>query len=216
MAEIINLVKPRKPLLKRLRGLSGLVFDWDGVFNGGYKGDGIHSGYFEPDILGINIFRFAYWLETKLVLPVMIITGANNPSAEQLCKREHYNILSLGVIDKGEMLNKNCNTLGITPIDCGVFFDDLNDLSMVMLCGVRCMISRLASANSQEIIKDSFNIDYQSEVQSGNYAIREIIEMMLYDLGSLNDVISHRAKCSEDYLSFLSEREKVVFKTQRQ
>jgi 3-deoxy-D-manno-octulosonate 8-phosphate phosphatase (KDO 8-P phosphatase) len=210
MAEVINLIKPHRPLANRLKKLSALVFDWDGVFNNGYKGEGIQSGYHEPDILGINMLRFSYWLERKSVLPVMIITGTQNPSAKQLCKREHYNYLISGVIDKGAILREHCEELDIVSSDCVVFFDDLNDLSMVTDCGVRCMISRLVSPRSESIIKDSFNIDYLSDVPGGNFAIRNIIECMLEDLCTLDQVILHRTQCSEEYLGFLHDREKIV------
>ena len=54
---------PTSVLRERLRGIRGLVSDWDGVFNAGSKGDGTSSTFGEPDSMGMNLLRYALWRE---------------------------------------------------------------------------------------------------------------------------------------------------------
>ena len=56
---------PTSVLRERLRGIRGLVSDWDGVFNAGSKGDGTSSTFGEPDSMGMNLLRYALWRAAK-------------------------------------------------------------------------------------------------------------------------------------------------------
>lgn len=212
MAEIINLDKPKKPLLSRLKSISALIFDWDGVFNSGYKGIDHASGYFEPDILGLNMLRFSFWLKTNSILPVVIISGAENPNSKALSQREHFNFLLNGVFNKGKSLDVLSESHGLDIRNAALFFDDLNDLSMLPKCGVTSMIGRDASSASQKIIHAKYKLDYISNFESGGYALREIFERMLEDLDMLENIIDHRSELSDAYLDYMKDREKIKLK----
>src|SRR5580698_1227362 len=83
----------------KLSHVKAFLFDWDGVFNSGVKGEGIHSGFTEADSMGLNMLRLSYWLTNSKIPLLGIITGQNNQSAIQLAKREHFNAVYYGFLN---------------------------------------------------------------------------------------------------------------------
>ncbi len=52
-----SFVTPVEELIQKLDECRAVVFDWDGVFNAGRKGQASSSGFSEVDSMGTNMLR---------------------------------------------------------------------------------------------------------------------------------------------------------------
>ncbi|MBN1237342.1 MAG: phosphatase, partial [Gammaproteobacteria bacterium] len=100
---------PARDIAARLGAIRGLVFDWDGVFNAGSKGEAASSTFDEADSMGINLLRYALW-RTRGELPkVGLITGEDNPSARLFAARERFHAVHSGVRNKAVAVDAFCS-----------------------------------------------------------------------------------------------------------
>ena len=58
---------------RELRKVNVFIFDWDGVFNDGFKDSDRGSGFSEADSMGVNMLRFNNWRIQKKAPLVFII-----------------------------------------------------------------------------------------------------------------------------------------------
>mgnify|MGYP000391914701 CR=1 FL=1 len=68
-------ITPADELARRLVDIKAVIFDWDGVFNGGVKGEGVSSTFNEADSMGTNMLRYGLWRKTKTPPVTTIISG---------------------------------------------------------------------------------------------------------------------------------------------
>jgi 3-deoxy-D-manno-octulosonate 8-phosphate phosphatase (KDO 8-P phosphatase) len=197
----------------KLGNLKAIVADWDGVFNNGCKSADMGSGFSEPDSLGLNMFRFAYWLETQTILPIAIITGEPNESAKMLAKREKFNGLYFGTKDKKSALNHFTEANQLHLANTAVFFDDIIDVSMLKDTGLRFMVNRPGPKAFEEYIVKNHLADYITSTFGGQNAVREIAELLLVMNGSLDRVIEERTRFSDAFKTYMEAREGVKLNT---
>lgn len=197
----------------KLANLKAIVADWDGVFNNGCKSADMGSGFSEPDSLGLNMFRFAYWLETQTILPISIITGEPNESAKMLAKREKFNGLYFGTKDKKSALNHFTEANQLHLANTAVFFDDIIDVSMLKDTGLRFMVNRPGPKAFEEYIVKNHLSDYITSTFGGQNAVREIAELLLVMNGSLDRVIEERTRFSDAFKTYMEAREEVKLNT---
>lgn len=197
----------------KLANLKAIVADWDGVFNNGCKSADVGSGFSEPDSLGLNMFRFAYWLETQTILPIAIITGEPNESAKMLAVREKFNGLYFGTKDKKSALNHFTEANQLHLANTAVFFDDIIDVSMLKDTGLRFMVNRPGPKAFEEYIVKNHLADYITSTFGGQNAVREIAELLLVMNGSLDRVIEERTRFSDAFKTYMEAREGVKLNT---
>src|SRR5690606_13261376 len=136
---------PAREIAARLGSMRGLVFDWDGVFNAGSKGEAASSTFDEADSMGINLLRYAMW-RARGELPVTgLVTGEDNPSARLFAARERFHAVHARVRNKAAAVDTFCAAHGIRSRELIFVFDDVNDLGMAAKCGVRVLVRRDAS-----------------------------------------------------------------------
>lgn len=196
----------------KLANITAIVADWDGVFNDGSKSAEKGSGFSEPDILGLNMFRFWYWMQTKTHLPIAIVTGEPNESAKMLAKREKYNALYFGVKDKLSTMKHFCEENHLNISTTAVFFDDIIDVSMLRDSGLRFMINRSGPHAFKEYIANNHLADYITLSYGGQGAIREVVELMLVMNGSFEKVIEERTRY-EHFKAYLQSRDEIKLST---
>ena len=78
------------------------------------------------------------------------ISGEKNPSAFYFCERENFNYSFFKVANKINALNFICEKENIKHAEVAYFFDDVLDLSMAEVCGVRILISIIRSQYPKE------------------------------------------------------------------
>jgi 3-deoxy-D-manno-octulosonate 8-phosphate phosphatase (KDO 8-P phosphatase) len=194
----------------RWSNIRALVFDWDGVFNSGEKSLHSPSGFFEADSMGVNMLRFSLWLRDGKMPPVAIITGANNPGAQQWAEREHPDALYSKVLNKEEKLRDFCNASGIKPHEVAFFFDDILDLNAAKIAGLRMLIDRPGAPHFRDYCSHNELIDFSSTQPGGKYGLREACDELLVLGNAMENVIQLRMKTLGEYTDYLQERNAII------
>ncbi len=191
---------------ENLKAIKALIFDWDGVFNEGWKGENVLSPFSEVDSMGINMLRFALWLKSGIVPPVFIVTGLHNISAQAIANREGFSGLYLEVKDKSKAIEHIESTFKIKPQEMVCFFDDILDIPMVRDCALRMFIHRKSNPLFEKFVIENQLCDYVTATESGKPAIREICEFLLGMGGMYDDTISKRISFSDEFQEFMKQR----------
>ena len=195
--------------LSKAQQIKCLIFDWDGVFNSGVKGDGVFSNFSEVDSMGLNILRFGHKIFSNQILIAGIISGENNPSTEKFVNREHLNFKCLGFKNKTEGLSIVLKKYGITPDQTAFVFDDILDLSVAKECGLRFKISRNATPMFDKYVETNQLADYITANAGSEFAVREICELLLASFGVYNRAVDSRIAFDSDYANYIAERNSI-------
>ncbi len=204
-----DFVTPFFDIKEKMRHIRAYLFDWDGVFNAGIKGEGTNSTYSEVDSMGTNLLRFGHWLNHNALPLFGIITGQNNMSALQLSKREHFDFAYSGFINKLDALDHIQQTFQVEPDQVAFIFDDVLDLSVAEKCGLRFFINRSASPLLNAYVADKHMCDYITAHGASDHAVREVCELMLGISGVFFDVVDERIVFDNKYKQYLSLRNTV-------
>jgi 3-deoxy-D-manno-octulosonate 8-phosphate phosphatase (KDO 8-P phosphatase) len=210
-------VTPPEALQKKFLRIRALVFDWDGVFNAGEKGESVTSHFTEPDSMGSNMLRFGLWMPQKKMPVVAVITGVDNRSAMHLARREHFQAVYSGIQRKRLALEHLCAAHGLRPEQIAYLYDDINDLDVAARCGVRILVDRAASPMFRYYVMIKKLADYVTGSTAGRYGVREAAELMLALLGRYVEAVDARVAWDRDYQTYLTERQSILtqFYTQR-
>jgi len=200
---------PIEELSEKILRVRGIIFDWDGVFHGGWKGEGQSGLFSEADSMGINMLRYGIWRRIGKLPFMAIISGENDKTASYFAGREHFNAVYTGIADKKQALDRVCEAAVISPLEVGCVFDDINDLSMVKHCGLRVQVRRLASPLFMEYTKRRGLCDYITGNPPDGHAVREFCELFLGISGNFQEVIESRMAFDEDYQKYWKERNEV-------
>lgn len=189
----------------------GVVFDWDGVFNGGRKGAATHSDFSEADSMGTNMLRYGLWRSLGELPYAAIISGENNPTAVRFAEREHFNAVFTGIRDKRRVIEKIVAGHGVAGEQLVCVFDDINDLGMASMCRVRVMVRRNASPMLTDYAARNGLCDYVTG--SSDHAVRETCELLLGLLGAFDDVVQSRVAVDDEYQRYFAARQAVPCQT---
>jgi 3-deoxy-D-manno-octulosonate 8-phosphate phosphatase (KDO 8-P phosphatase) len=195
---------------KKLQNIRGLLFDWDGVFNSGKKSSEHPSTFSEIDSMGINLLRFAIWLETGIVPFTGIITGQINDSAFELAKREHFHAVYFNFKSKKEALDHIKEEFEIKPSQMAFVFDDVLDISAAKHSGLSMLVKRTSSPLLTNFILNNGLADYITAHTASENAIREICELLIGLKGRYDEVLEKRIQFSEEYSDYLQQRNQIT------
>lgn len=193
-----------------LRRCRGAVFDWDGVFNSGRKGMSTESDFTEADSMGTNMLRYGLWRSAGQLPFTAIISGEDNKSAIRFARRECFDSVYTGIKDKRNVIEHLSSQNNIDAKELICVFDDINDLGMAELCGVRLMVRRDASPLLKEYAVQRSLCEYVTG--SSEFAVREICELLLGLLGAHDDVVQSRVAYDEEYRRYFQARQAVTTK----
>jgi 3-deoxy-D-manno-octulosonate 8-phosphate phosphatase (KDO 8-P phosphatase) len=193
-------------LSQKLQGVNAYIFDWDGVFNNGSKGEDGSSPFNEVDSMGINMLRYNHYVRKENNPIAGIITGENNPVAFTFARREHFHAVYYGIKNKKDALLHLCAAHDIQPKEVAYFFDDITDLEVASLCGLRIMVGRKCNPMLLKLATDRHFADYITANDGGNNAIREATELLKSLSGRYDDTIMQRATYTEHYRDYLNSR----------
>ena len=204
-------------IVAKLKKIRALIFDWDGVFNDGFKGERVSSTFGEADSMGINMLRYGLWRNNGQLPAVALISGQNNKTALQFALREHFHDVYSGISDKRLAIQHLCTVRRVKPDQIACVFDDINDLGMVSVCGLSCLVNRPASPLLRRYISDKKICDYITGNSSRNHAVREIAELFLGLMGLYETVIESRIAYDQQYQHYFRQRQAVstLFFTQQ-
>jgi 3-deoxy-D-manno-octulosonate 8-phosphate phosphatase (KDO 8-P phosphatase) len=194
-------------LQNRLSNIKAIITDWDGVFNNGIKSRQTPSHYSEIDSMGINLLRYSFWLKNQQVLPIVIITGADNPVAIELAKREKFTQMYSHILHKEEALWHFCEKNSLKPENIAFVFDDANDLNVAKQCGLRFAVKRLVTPLFTEFVRENDLADYITSAEGGQNAVREITELVMYLQGNYKQVLEDRMQFNNNYREYWTARQ---------
>lgn len=206
-----ELLFPQDELMERLRGIRAVLFDWDGVFNDGWKDIDGGSPFSEVGSMGVNMLRFGLWLQHREQLPyAAVITGQHNPYAEKFAQREKLHGLYMGFIDKREAFDAFLKKHGLKEEEVSFFFDDAIDLAVADRCGLRILMRGQASEIFVKHAVQRGSVDIITALSGGQNGLREATDALLTLMGRYAEVIDHRAGYDAVYQRYFGQRQDVT------
>jgi 3-deoxy-D-manno-octulosonate 8-phosphate phosphatase (KDO 8-P phosphatase) len=197
---------PVKELKLKLSKTRAIIFDWDGVFNNGSKSDSSGSPFSEPDSMGVNLLRLSFWLAHHRVPPTAILSGEENKAGLYLAKREHFSSVYFKSTNKIKSLHHFMKEYGLAPEEIIFVFDDVLDLSLAEVCGVRIQVNRPAGVLFNQWVALHHFADYVTASEGGNFAVREACELLMGLNGSFDTALQERMTFGRHYQQYLAER----------
>lgn len=194
-------------LAHRLEHVRAFVFDWDGVFNRGEKGEGVASTFAEPDSMGTNLLRYAFWRRHHRLPVCAIVSGAHNASAKAFAQREHFDAVYSGLLHKAEAFESLERTHSLRRDEIAWVFDDANDFSVAQDCALRFLVRRDASPLLRDYAVTNGLADYVTAARSGEYPVREVAELMIGLFGAHRDVFESRRRYDAQYQEYFAARQ---------
>lgn len=201
---------PYSDFVSKALKIKMIIFDWDGVFNGGFKGDGLYSQFSEVDSMGLNMLRFGYKMLTGRLLTAGIISGMDNKNTEMFVRREHLDFKCLGFKDKNEGLQIVLKEFGVQPEEAAFVYDDILDLTVAEQCGLRFQVRCNASPMFANYVKNNKLTDYVTGQIGERHAVREVTELLLASIGKYDDAVCSRTHFDEQYATYIAERNTIT------
>lgn len=202
-------ITPIDRIQDRLKHIKAFVFDWDGVFNDGRKDAGGSSNFSEVDSMGTNLLRYSYFLRKKQMPLTAIISGEKNETAFYFSERECFNYSFYKISNKKLALDKICEQEKIHPHEIAYFFDDVLDLPIAEVCGLRIMVNQKSKPLFAEYCKDAHLMDYLTACSGNRFAVREACELLIALYGNYAEVMRSRTKYDEHYAQYISHRREI-------
>ncbi len=112
-----------------------------------------------------------------------LITGRKSSAAEARGRELHVDFIRTGVSDKAAALQKILDEYGISWEETAFMGDDLNDLSILLRCGLSAVPADGCAENREKA-------DFVSSLEGGHGAAREFIETLLREQGRWGEVVS--------------------------
>ncbi len=199
------LLSDRK-ILQKLDHIKAFIFDWDGVFNNAQKDAGGSSNFNEADSMGTNLLRFGYFLQHGRLPLTAIISGEKNETAFYFCTREHFTSSYYKIANKIDAIHHFCQQHNISPKEIAYVFDDVLDLCVAEVCGIRILIKRNANPLFTNYVIENNLADYITAHESGNFAVREVCELLMGLYNNYDKIISERTRYSAVYKEYIEKR----------
>ncbi|MGQ0740138.1 MAG: phosphatase [Bacteroidota bacterium] len=193
-------------LQQKLAGIKAYVFDWDGVFNDGFKNDAGSSPFSEIDSMGANLLRFSHYLRTKANPVFAVISGERNEAAFTLARRESFHAVYFKIKQKADALHHLAASQGLKKGEIAFVFDDVLDLSAAKLAGLRIMVPHASAPGLTDFSVRNSLVDYISFADGHQHAVREAAELMICLSGNYDATIQNRMDFSAGYREYLAQR----------
>jgi len=166
-------ISPVSEVQSKLRNAKAFIFDWDGVFNNGQKNAKGSSDFNETDSMGTNLLRYSYFLKHGTMPITAIISGEKNESAFYFCERECFSYSFFKISNKKEALDFICKKEKIKPEQIVYFFDDVLDVPIAEVCGVRIQVNQKANPLFINYCIKNNLVDYLTANSGGQFAVRD-------------------------------------------
>ena len=199
--------EPPSVIQQRLASIEAYIFDWDGVFNSGHKNAEGYSSFSEGDAMGINMLRFSHFLSRNNQPKIFVVTGEVNPATEKLAVREHLHAVFYKVKHKADVLPVLREDYALEPESCAFFFDDILDLSLARLVGLRFYLARRSNPVLNEYVIQNNLCEYAAGHNGDQNGVRECCELIMSLRDNAHETIAARANFSENYVRYLEERD---------
>ena len=199
-------ISPFSVMKERLQNIRAFVFDWDGVFNNGYKISSTGSGFSEVDSMGTNLLRFSHYMKHGAMPATALLSGEKNDTALYFSEREGFKHCYYKVPHKFEALKHFCEVENLKPENVAYFFDDVLDVPLAEVCGLRILVDQKVNPLFIGYCERNHLADYITSVSGGHHAVRESTELLIAMNGNYDEVINGRKNNSEVYQKYIQLR----------
>jgi 3-deoxy-D-manno-octulosonate 8-phosphate phosphatase (KDO 8-P phosphatase) len=199
-------ITPEAEIIEKLKQVKAFVFDWDGVFTDAGKDHNLDSCFSEADSMGTNLLRFSYYLNNRQIPITAIISGEKNTAAFTFVDRERFHYSFSKFAHKLDATKHLCGLHDLKPHEICFVFDDVLDLSLAEICGVRIYIPRKSNPLLNEYVIKNKLVDYTTGATSGEHAVREAAELLIGLNGNFDETITNRKNFSSEYKDYLALR----------
>ncbi len=189
-----------------LASVHSILIDWDGVFSDGRKDSHKISQYSELDTMGLNMLRFGFWTITGKVLPIIIVTGEENPTAWYVAQRDRFEAVYYGMKNKSLMVDKLKDDFNIETHHSLFIFDDILDLALVRNCTMGIAIKNSAMPLFQKKLCIEEKCAFITANEGSHHGIREVCELLLGLLGVYDFVVENRTLFTAEYQKYLEKK----------
>lgn len=196
---------------EKIKEIEFLILDWDGVFSDGRKDRNKNSTYSELDTMGLNMLRFGYYIQTQKILPVLIVTGEENPTAGFVAERDRFEGVYYGVKNKSLIHKRILEDLGLNVSKALFFFDDILDLALLRNCFMGIALKNNSMPLLQTLIEKEPQCAYITQHGGNQHGIREACELLLGLMGQFEKTVENRTSFSPLYQGYLEDRNKIKF-----
>jgi 3-deoxy-D-manno-octulosonate 8-phosphate phosphatase (KDO 8-P phosphatase) len=193
--------------LEKWQKIKAIISDWDGVFTDSKKGAEMSGSFSEADSMGLNLLRYEMYLRNGFIPPFAIITGAENPVAKQFAQREKLQGMYYKVLNKQTAFEHFCQKYNLQAHEVAFFFDDVNDLGVAKLCGMRFLIQRPSTPLFTKYVQEKGLCDYISTQEGGEHALREISENLWQLTGNYEKIMEDRGEFHPNYELYFKKRQ---------
>ncbi len=200
---------PLGELQKKLSHIRAFIFDWDGVFNDGIKNEHGSSSFSEVDAMGTNLLRFSNYLIKGRMPIVSVMSGEKNILSFQYGRREHVHAIYFRVKNKRQAFDHFIDDYQLKPQEVAFIFDDVLDLSLAEVCGVRILVNQRANPLFHHYVLNHNLADYTTAHPGGRFAVREACELMIGLQGNFDITVQHRLRFSTEYATYYNERQQI-------
>jgi 3-deoxy-D-manno-octulosonate 8-phosphate phosphatase (KDO 8-P phosphatase) len=196
-------------ILNQFLEIESLILDWDGVMSDGRKDRHKNSTYSELDTMGINMLRFGHFIRTGKIMPVLIVTGEENPTAWYVAERDRFSGVFYGVKNKAQIDQKIKEELELDVSKALFFFDDILDFALLRKCKMGIGIHNPSMPLLQNLILKESQCAYITQNGGNHHGVREACELLLGISGKFEESMENRTLFSPLYKDFLNERNKI-------
>ena len=186
-----------------LENFDGLILDWDGVFTDGRKTRNGDSSFSEIDLMGLNLLRFGFFLQTSRMLRIAIVTGERNPTAEHVALREHFDHFIYYCRNKKNSIPILGEAWASSSTRWMFVFDDVLDFGLAQEVSLRAMVVRPQTTRTKDFAVDQKFVDIELPEVCG---IRHFCENTLAQVGIFDIVVNHRINWTTEYQSYWKQR----------
>ncbi|MFT4681067.1 MAG: hypothetical protein ACI9FU_000928 [Granulosicoccus sp.] len=102
---------------------------------------------------------------------------------------------------------------GIEANELGFLFDDILDLGLAEVCGLRLCVGRTGSPLMDDLVDEKKLFDYRTVNSVNTHAVREICELLIGLNGNYNQTIKERIQFSDQYAEYLELRNSTEVRT---
>ncbi|MGZ5189227.1 MAG: hypothetical protein ACXWB5_07330, partial [Kaistella sp.] len=130
-----------------------------------------------------------------------------NETAFYFAKREcfHYSFFKTAT-NKIDALKYICQQENIRPDEVAYFFDDVLDLGIAEVCGLRILINQKYNPLFADYCIKNKMVDYITAANGGNHGVRESAELLIAINGNYDQVLTERKNASSSYKAYLEQR----------
>lgn len=137
------------------------------------------------------------------------MSGERNVLSFQLGKRERFHALYFRVKNKLLAFEHFLAAHQLKAEEVAFVFDDVLDLGLSEVCGLRLMVNRKGNPLFTKYVIKNNLADYLTAQPGGQFAVREICELLIGLSGDYDTTILHRACFSTEYAKYFNDRQRM-------